>query len=94
MGLQRGMYNLLPPPAGSSEGISLELAATIDHDGKDTGRYWPMVDSGSNYGQSYGQIGYVVHIDTILKAGVRLYKTPLGSYTVLEGGVDVSLICA
>eukprot|EP00972_Heterocapsa_arctica_P055275 8156567-Heterocapsa_arctica.AAC.1 len=53
-----------------------------------------MVDAGAHYGRTIGQIGYVVNIDAALRAGVRIYRTPLGSYTVIQGGIEPRLICA
>eukprot|EP00972_Heterocapsa_arctica_P038723 5707261-Heterocapsa_arctica.AAC.1 len=53
-----------------------------------------MIDNGANYGHTIGQIGYVVNIEAALTAGVPLYRTPMGAFTVLHGGVEPWLICA
>eukprot|EP00972_Heterocapsa_arctica_P075385 11120367-Heterocapsa_arctica.AAC.1 len=49
LGLLRGLYNLLPPPENSSGEIALELATTQDHDGVESGRYWPLMNNGQDY---------------------------------------------
>eukprot|EP00972_Heterocapsa_arctica_P058614 8644436-Heterocapsa_arctica.AAC.1 len=56
LGLLRGIYNLLPPPEGSSGEIALELASSQNHDGTESGRYRPMKNNGRDYGKIYGQV--------------------------------------
>eukprot|EP00972_Heterocapsa_arctica_P042329 6238507-Heterocapsa_arctica.AAC.1 len=75
-----------PPAAGTSEEISFQLAHTVNKDGQTTGQYHVMIDNGANYGRTIGQIGYVVNIEAALTAGVPIYRTPMGAYTVLHGG--------
>eukprot|EP00972_Heterocapsa_arctica_P096063 14171516-Heterocapsa_arctica.AAC.1 len=94
LGLNRGTYNMDPPRPGTAEEISFQLAHTVNRDGSNTGLYHVMIDNGATYGQTIGQIGYIVNIEAALHAGVTLYRTPMGALTVIHGGVEPWLICA
>eukprot|EP00972_Heterocapsa_arctica_P025966 3822317-Heterocapsa_arctica.AAC.1 len=94
LGLHRGAYNMDPPRHGNSEEITFQLASTVNKDGHSYGQYHVMTDNGATYGKTMGQIGYIVNIVAALRAGVTLYRTPMGTFSVTYGGVDACLICA
>eukprot|EP00972_Heterocapsa_arctica_P051501 7575051-Heterocapsa_arctica.AAC.1 len=83
-----------PPRHGNSEEITFQVSSTVNTDGHSYGQYHVMTDNGASYGKTIGQVGYVVNIVAALRAGVTIYRTPMGDLSVPYGGVDASLICA